>query len=219
MGFFKNLSDTMRERREVQNRETALIFGGCAVVFAIVAVIGVVVAGIFNAVESSAVNSAFGEIIANACDPVPTGADSKDDIPAAETPRGVLLLTAESQRRHAWHSDLAPAYQAESGDETDLVGCVNLDWVELEQCDYSRADPEGGTFTVNITREQHTVEIVLVAPQPDRIARRVASQTLTGSEPAPCPDEYPDGASRRERGDQLTWADFAPWAEEVIFAD
>lgn len=203
---------TLQEQRDDRQSVRILLFGVGALVLFII-VMGVVLA-VFNALESSAVTDLYGETVASSCQPVPVGSMSTDYLPPTGPPRPLVLLAAGSQRRHAWHSGLTAQWKAE--DETDvvLVGCVAEDYIEIETCRYTREAERGGdTFSVRITREQHTATVTLVNPVD---GRRIDELTLTGSEPDPCPPDTEDLGSGRERGTDLTWADFAMWAEGYI---
>lgn len=203
---------TSQEQRDSQQGARILLIGlGAFVLFTIV--IGIVLA-VFDAVESSAVNNLYGETVASSCQPVPVGSTSTDYLPQLDPPRQLVLLTAGSQRRHAWHNDLTTQWKAEDEASVALVGCVAEDYIELETCSYTRESVRGGeTFSVRITREQHTATITLINPTD---GRRIDELTLTGSEPDPCPPNTEDITSGRQRGDDLIWADFALWVEGYI---
>lgn len=200
-----------RERREDRASGRVLLIGVGVVALFIVAM-GVVLA-VFNAVESSAVTDRYGATVATSCQPVPTGTTSRDYLPEAGPPRPLVLLTANSQRRHAWHASLTSQWQAADEAAVVLVGCVAEDYTELETCRYTREAERGDTFTVRVTREQHTATVTLVNPA---TGRRVDALTLTGPAPAPCPPDTDDLLSGTERGADLTWADFAVWAEGYV---
>lgn len=203
---------TVREQRESRQGAFILLIGFGAVALFIF-VMGAALA-VFNAVESSAVNDLYGETIASSCQPVPVGSMSTDYLPQTGPPRPLVLFTAGSQRRHAWHASLTTQWQAEDEDAVVLVGCVAEDYIELETCRYTREAERGGdTYSLRITREQHTATVTLVNPQD---GRRIDELTLTGSEPAPCPPDTEDLTSGRQRGTDLTWADFAVWAENYV---
>jgi hypothetical protein len=203
---------TAREQRE--SRQTArILLIGVGVFALFIIVMGAVIA-VFNAVEVSAVTDLYGETIASSCQPVPVGSTSTDYLPQVGPPRPLVLLTAGSQRRHAWHASLSTQWKAEDEASVALVGCVAEDYIELETCSYTRQSERGGdTFSVRITREQHTATVTLINPAD---GRRIDELTLTGPEPVPCPPDTEDLTSGRERGTDLTWADFATWAEDYV---
>jgi hypothetical protein len=213
----RRVLDYMEDRRKRQNREAAFIFGGCLVLFSIIAAVMFVVVTIFNAIESSTVNRAYGEV-ASACDPFPVGQESVDNLPSTESPREILLMIGNTQRRHAWHSQVPVAWRAESGEEVGLVGCIEEDWVELETCEYLRDSARGQEpFTIRIDREQHQIEIVLINPENDR---RIDSQTVLGGEPLPCPEDNESiTTSGNQRGAEVVFQDVAPWVEGYVFDD
>jgi len=203
---------TAWEQRD-SRRGAFVLLVGCGAVALFILVMGIGLA-IFNAVESSAVNDLYGETIASSCQPVPVGSMSTDYLPQVEPPRLLVLFTAGSQRRHAWHNSLTTQWKAEDEASVALVGCVAEDYIELETCRYTRIPERGGEpYTVRIIREQHTATITLVNPTD---GRRIDELTLTGSEPAPCPPDTDDLTSGRQRGEDLTWADFALWAEDYV---
>jgi hypothetical protein len=204
----------MKENKDRKNRQAATFFLILGAGFALLIVVMGVAVAIFNVVESSAVNDLYGETIAQSCQPVPVGSLSPDSLPDASPPRQLLLLTADSQRRHAWHSSLTVQWQAADEAAVALVGCVAEDYIELEECTYSRLAERGEEpYTIRVTREQHTVTITLINPT---TGQRIDELTLMGSEPGPCPPDTDDLTTGRERGDDLTWADFAAWAEPYI---
>lgn len=214
MKIINDLFEAMEERRRRRNREAALIFGGGCLILIILGIIIMIVGAIFNAVETANVNSLYGEY-ANACQPMPAGADSADNMPDAVTPRKILLLGGDTQRRHSWHSQLPAQWQAENEDDVALIGCVEEEEILLETCEYiqNAGDPDQ-EFTVRIEREQYQTTVVLVNPQ---TARRIDSLTLTGSEPDPCPPDDEVTVSGDQRGEPIEWADFASWVETYVF--
>lgn len=203
---------TEQERRD-SNQGARILLIGVGVIVAFIIVMGIVQA-VLNAVESSTVNDRYGETIANSCQPVPVGSTSTDNLPETEPPRPLVLLIADTQRRHAWHSDLTAQWQAEDEASTVLVGCVDEEYVELETCSYTRQSARGeGSFTVRIVREQHTVTITLINPVD---GRRIDERTFTGPEPDPCPPDTEDLTSGTERGEDLTLANFGVWLEGYV---
>jgi hypothetical protein len=204
---------TAREQREGRQGLRIMLIGAGAFVLFIIGM-GAVLA-VFDAVESSAVNDLYGETIARSCQPVPVGSMSIDHLPQAAPPRPLVLFTADSQRRHAWHDRLSTQWKAEDEASVVLVGCVAEDYVELETCRYTRTAAGGSeTYSVRVIREQHTATVTLVNPAD---GRRIDALTLTGPEPAPCssPDTE-DSVPDRVRGTDLTWADFAVWVESYV---
>lgn len=203
---------TEHEQRESRKGARILLIGA-GVVGVFILGMGLVMA-VLNALESAAVNDRYGETVARSCEPVPAGSTSADNLPQTEPPRQLVLLTAGTQRRHDWHDSLTSQWQAADEAAVAMVGCVEEDYVEIETCSYTREAQRGGdTFTVRITREQHTATITLVNPVD---GRRIDALTLNGPEPIPCPPDTDDVSTRRERGADLTWADFAEWAEGYI---
>lgn len=212
MAFFNDLFKSMEARRK---RTTMLILGGGCLMLLIISVVMVIVGVIFNAVETSRVNDLYGETLASICQPVPPGQESVDNFPDASVPRGVLLLTSDTQRRHAWHSELPAQWRADNGDEVVLVGCVEVVQTVIETCEYLRNSVGGEEpFTVRIRREQHETTLVLVNPQ---TARRIDSLTITGSEPDACPEDDGEFNSGEISGSEVTWDDFAGWIETYVF--
>ena len=215
MNIINNLLDAMEARRRRQNRNAAIIFGGGCLVFVVLGIIIVIVGSILNAVETANVNNLYGETLASACQPVPAGSDSTDNLPDVATPRGLLLLESDTQRRHGWHSELPAQWRAENADEVVLIGCVEEERVLLETCEYLRDSARSDdAYTVRIRREQYRTTLVLLNAQ---TARRIDSQTLTGSEPEACPEDDGEFGSGEQRGDALAWADFAAWVETYVF--
>jgi hypothetical protein len=210
----KKRQSNLTEHEQRDSRASArILMIGIGVMALFIVGMGAVMA-VFNAAESSAVNDLYGETIASSCQPVPVGSTSTDYLPPTGPPRPLVLLIADSQRRHAWHSDLSTQWRAENESAVVLVGCVEEDYVELETCSYTREAERGGdTFTVRIVREQHTATVTLINPAD---GRRVDALTLNGPEPSPCPADTGDLSSGRERGPDLTWADFAVWAEGYV---
>ncbi len=202
---------TEQERRDSRAGLRVLMIGFTAFV-AFATVIGIITA-IANTVESAAVADRYGDPIASACQPVPVGSLSADNLPNAEPPRQLVLFIADKQRRHAWHADLSTQWRAEDGESVAIIGCVDEDYIELEECTYTREAERNDTYTVRVTREQHTATVTLINPVD---GRRIDEITLTGPEPGPCPPDEAVTTSGRERGDDLTWADFGVWAEGYV---
>lgn len=216
MKFIENILDSMEARRRRQDRMAIMIFGGGCLIFIVLGIIMVIVTGILNAVETANVKSTYGDTYASACNPVPAENDSIDNLTDAPTPREILLLTSDTQRRHGWQSDLPEQWRADNQDEVALIGCVSEDQILLETCEYFRdsARTEDG-YTIRITREQNQANMVIINP---RTARRIASLTVTGSEPEACPEDNESITTSSELlGAPVTWDDFAAWAEGYIF--
>ena len=209
----KRKRETLLEREKRESRQGATIILIGVGVFALFIVVMGGVLAIFNALESSAVVNLYGETVASACETTPIGTASAENLPQDAPPRPLLLLTTNSQRRHAWHADLPAAWRAEDESSVVLVGCVSEDYVELETCTYSRQADAGDTYQVNIRREQHTATMTLVNPA---TGQRIDELTLMGAMPAACPADTDGLTSGRQRGDDLTLADFATWAEGYV---
>lgn len=189
-----------------------LLFGlaGCALLSIVMVIVGFII----SAVESSVVVDAYGEEIAGLCRNLPMGEADIANTPAADGPSKILLLRTGAQARHAWHNEMPVGWRAETADEVTLVGCVEIDDVEIEQCNYSRPDGEGGTFTVSIEREQTTATVVLLNPSS---GERVAEQSVTGSEPEPCPPDSEDlNTTQRLEGSVPTSDEFAEFLETFV---
>lgn len=205
---------TEEEQRTSQaGARILMIAGGAIAIF--IAVMGVIMSA-FNAVETANLIEQYGETVASSCQPVPVGSTSVDFLPETDPPRQMILLEAGAQRFHDWHGDLTVQWKAADEAAVALVGCVEEDFVEIETCTYTRQSESarsGETFTSRITREQHAVTITLINPATGRI---VDALSLTGPEPIACPDDEDVVGSGRERGDELTWADFGVWAEAYI---
>lgn len=215
--FVNELLDKMDARRKRQERQAALIFGGGCLVLLVLGVVMVIVGSILDAVETANVKSTYGEDLASACRPVPAGSDSVDNLPDVPTPRGVLLLISDSQRRHAWHSSLPEQWRAENAEEVAIIGCVEELERELETCEYSRDSARADqAYTVRIRREQHEATIVLINPS---TSRRIDSLTLSGSLPEPCPEDDGSMTSGEIQGSEVAWDDVAAWVETYIFGE
>lgn len=215
MKFISDLFDAMEARRRRENRAAALFFGGGCLIFIVLGIVIVIVTSIMNAVETAKVNDTYGEVYASACQPVPSGTDSTDNLPDAATPRQILLLTSDTQRRHAWQSDLPSQWRAESEDEVALIGCVNEERVLLETCEYQRDSAhEDEAYTVKIRREQYQITLVLINPQ---TARRIDTLSITGPEPDACPEDDGSLTTGEQRGEKVQWADVAGWVEGYVF--
>lgn len=215
MNFIGGIWNMLEARRRRRNIETAVIFGvGCGG-FLICGIVAIIVGSIFNAVESGAVRSAYGETYATACDPMPSGNDSLDNMNEGEAPRQFLLLTGDTQRRDAFHSELPDQWRAESEDEVSLVGCVERIETVLETCEYQRSSDEG-SYTVSIDREQESATIVIVNPN---TGRRIDALEVTGDEPDDCPDDEDVTSSSTLSGGDVEWDEFAGWIEEYVFED
>lgn len=210
----KKKRSNLTEHEQRDSRQGAqILMIGLGVFAAFIVVIGVIQA-VLNAVETAAVNDLYGETIASTCQPVPAGSTSTDFLPQTDAPRQLVLFEAGSQRRHDWHDSLTAQWQAVDEAEVAMVGCVEEDYIELETCSYTREAARGSdTFSVRITREQHTATITLINLVD---GRRIDALTLNGPEPILCPPDTDDLNSGTERGDDLTWADFAVWAEGYI---
>ncbi|MGB7338871.1 MAG: hypothetical protein WBC91_08275 [Phototrophicaceae bacterium] len=215
MNFLGGLWNLMEARRRRRNMETAVVFGiGCGA-FLICGIIAVIVGSIMNAVETGAVRSAYGADNAAACQSMPSGRDDKDNMPDADSPRQILLLQANTQRRDAWHSELPAQWQAENEAEVALIGCVEQEEITLETCEYNRTAADGdGSFTVRVELKQYQTTLVLINPE---TSRRIDSLTVTGSEPDECPDSDDVTVSGDQFGDAVEWDDFASWIETYVF--
>ncbi len=216
MKFINNILDSMEARRRREDRMALMIFGGGCLIFIVLGIVIVIVTGILNAVETANVKSTYGDTYASACDPVPAGNDSIDNLTDAPTPREILLLISDTQRRHAWQSDLPAQWRADNQDEVALIGCVSEEQILLETCEYSRDSARSEeAYTIRIRREQNQTSIVLINP---RTARRIDSMTVLGTEPDACPvDDESITTSSEIQGDPVTWDDFAGWVEGYIF--
>lgn len=214
MQLFNRISEAMDARRRRQDRQAAVIFGvGCAFLI-VVAIVFFIVGAIISAVETRTVMSTYGEAYANACQPVPAGQIAIENMPAAEAPRGVLLLAGDTTRRHGWHSELPTPWRAESEADVVLIGCVVETDLSIETCEYTRPVPGEEPFTVRIEREQHEVTLVLINPQ---TGRRIDALTVTGTEPAPCPVDDGEFNSGTQSGEPVVWEAFAEWVEGYVF--
>lgn len=216
MNFIGGIWNMLEARRRRRNMETAVIFGiGCGG-FLICGIVAVIVGSILNAVETGAVRSTYGETYASACNPMPSGRDSLDNMNEGDTPRQFLLLTGDTQRRDDYHSELPEQWRAENEEEVSFVGCVERDEEVLETCSYNRQSDEG-SYTVTVDREQESATIVIVNPD---TGRRIDSLEVIGDEPDECPDDYEDvPAGNIIRGDDPDWDEFAEWIEEYVFED
>ena len=211
LGGMFNYFEARRRRRQM---ETAAVFGiGCGA-FIICGLVIVIVGSIMNAVESGNVQRLYGDY-AGACNPAPAGNKDKDNFPDVDSPRAVLLLISDTQRRHAWHSELPAQWQAENEDEVVLIGCVEEEEINLETCEYERDASDGdGTFTIRVERVQNEATIVLINPETGRV---IDSLTVEGSEPDDCPDDDDVNVSGEEAGEDVEWDDFAGWIEGYVF--
>lgn len=215
MRIINDLFEAMEERRRREDRRAAMFLGGGCLIFFVIGMVMMIVTGILNAVEESNVNSIYGETFASTCQPMPAGQDSPDNIPDVSSPRQMLLLIADTQRRHPWHDDLPTQWQAATTDEVAIIGCVEEEKIEIETCEYSRDSARSGdTYTVRVSREQYQATLVLINAQN---ARRIDSQTIIGTEPAPCPEDDGEFGTSTQQGDKVEWKDFASWAEGFIF--
>jgi hypothetical protein len=213
--FLNNIFDAMEARRRREDRIAAMIFGGGCLTFIILGMIIVIVTTILNTVETAKVNSAYGDAYASACQPVPSGNESVDNLTDAVPPRRILLLTSDTKRRHEWYSDLPEPWRAENEEEVDLIGCVADDQILLETCEYLRDSARADeAYTVSISREQNQTTLVLINPQ---TARRIDSLTIAGSEPDACPEDDGSLVSGEQRGEEVKWVDFASWLETYVF--
>lgn len=210
----RNLLNYMRENRRRRDQRTALLLGGGCLVLLVLGVFTVIIGSIFSVVETANVVSAYGETYAQTCRSLPTGDTSLDNLPDGEPPRGVLLLTTQTQRRHAWHSDLPPQWRADDADQLSLIGCVTEEERVLETCNYQRAVPGEEPFTISIDRVQYETTIVLVNPD---TARRIDSMTVTGSIPEECPPDEDVNVSGTRSGTEVPWEAFAAWIEGYVF--
>lgn len=207
----------MEARRRRRNREAAIFIGGGCLIFLVLGAIIVIVGTIMNAVETANVKRIYGETYASTCQSVPEGAESIENLPTSGPPHRLLLLISDTQRRHGWHSDLPPQWQATNEEEVSLIGCVTEQSNLLETCEYWRDGEDSDTaYTVKIMREQYESTLVLVNAQ---TGRRIDSLTVTGSEPEPCPEDDGSLTSSMIHGAEVAWADFASWTETYIFHD
>jgi len=214
VNFLGGIWNYMEARRRRRQMETAVFFGvGCSALL-ICGVIVVIVGSIMNAVEAGNVNRLYGDY-AQACQPVPGGDEDEDNMPDADTPRQLLLLTGGTQRRHTWHSELPAQWQAENEDEVVLVGCVEEEEVTVETCEYQRDSGEGdGYYTVTIELIQYEATITLINPDTGRV---IDSRTEEGSDPDDCPDDDDVTVSSDEYGSEVEWDDFDSWIEDYVF--
>lgn len=216
MNFLGGIWNMMEARRRRRNMETAAVFGvGCGA-FLICGIVIVIVGSIMNAVESGAVRGTYGETYAGACNPMPSGRDSLDNLNDGDSPRQILILTGDTQRRDEWHSELPEQWRAENEAEVSLIGCVERETTVLETCEYQRASNEG-SYTVRVEREQQSATLVLVNPN---TGRRIDSLDVTGAEPDDCPDDDSDiSTSRTIDGGDPDWDEVASWIEDYVFED
>lgn len=215
MKFINDIFEAMEARRKREEREAAIVFGGGCLIFIIIGIVMVIVGTIMNAVETANVNSIYGETYARTCQGMPAGQDSASNLTDAPSPRQILLLTANTQRRHAWHNELPTQWQAETEDEVSLIGCVEDVPILLETCEYERDARDGDTFTIRVERKQYETTVVLVNPN---TARRIDSKTVLGAEPEVCPPDEDVSTSDTLYGESLTWDDFGSWVEGYIFS-
>jgi len=197
-----------------QQRGCAFLIGGAAI-FAVCAVIMVIVGFIISVVEEGNVVSAYGDEIAALCSPMPIGTVSLDNAPDGEFPRELVLFRAGTRQRHAWHGDLPAAWRAESQEEVGLVGCVEQEEEVVETCEYQRPDPEGGTYPVRMDRIQYVTTVTLVNPE---TGRPIEALTVEGSAPEACP-EYSDdlNTSVDIEGSEVEFEEFTSWLEPFVF--
>ncbi len=215
MKIINDLFESMEARRRRQNRQATIVFGGGCLIFFILGIIFLIVSTVLNAIETANVNSIFGETYARTCQTVPGGNDSPDNIPDAASPRQVLLLIADTQRRHQWHDALPPQWSAQVEEDVAIIGCVEEERIELEICEYARSSSRSeNAYTARISREQYQVTLTLINAQN---ARRIDSQTILGSEPEPCPEDDGEFGSGEQRGTVPQLADFANWLEGYVF--
>ena len=216
MNIFNRISDYMEEQRRRENREAAIILGGGCLVFIVVGIVFAVFALIFNTVETANVNNIYGETIAQSCQPVPIGEASIAHVPDSPEPRQIVLLIADAQRRHAWHTQLQPQWQAEDEAEAVLVGCVETESTVLETCQYARASTRGdGNYTISIDRRQFETSLTIINPI---TGRRIASDTVQGSIPDDCPEDDDTLSSGMTiDGSRVELDDFSGLLEQHIF--
>jgi len=216
MNIIGGIWDMMEERRRRRNMETAVVFGiGCGA-FLICGIVAIIVGSILNAVETGAVHSAYGSTYASACQPMPSGSDSLDNLNEGSSPRQVLLLTGDTERRDDFHSELPNQWRAENEDAVSLIACVEREKTVVETCEYERPS-NNGSYTARIKREQHTTTIALVNPN---TGRRIDSLEIIGTEPDKCPDNYDDVPTGRTlSGGDVEWDEFASWLEGYVFED
>lgn len=217
MNFIGGIWNMLEARRRRRNMETAVVFGvGCGA-FLICGIVVVIVGSIMNAVETGAVRSAYGTTYAEACDGMPSGSESLDNFDTDNsTPRQVLILTGDTQRRDDFHSEIPSQWRAEDEDSVSLIACVERESEVIDTCEYDRPSSEGN-YTVDVDREEHSVTVVLINPDTGRI---IDSRTVSSDEPDDCPDDYDDvPAGNTISADEVEWDDFASWLEDYVFDD
>lgn len=215
MNFIGGIFNYFEARRRRQNIIAAIVFGSCCAIFAVIAIIMVIVTSISNGIESGNVRSLYGDTYAQACNPTPAGNTDKDNFPDVDSPRAVLLLISDTQRRHAWHSELPVQWQAENEEAVVLIACVEEEEISLETCEYEREASRGdGTFTIRVERVQNQATIVLINAGTSRV---IDSLTVEGSEPDDCPDDEDVSVSGEEEGEVVEWDEFAGWIEGYVF--
>ena len=218
MNFLGGIWNMMEARRRRRNIETAAFFGvGCGA-FLICGIIAIIVGSIMNAVETGAVRSAYGASYAEACDGMPSGSESLDTLDKGDTtPRQVLILTGDTQRRDDFHAEMPSQWRAEDEDSVSLIACVERESEVIETCAYERPSDEG-SYTVDVDREEHSVTVVLINPDTGRL---IDSMTVDSDEPDDCPDDYDDVPTGNtiSADDDVEWDDFASWIEDYVFDD
>lgn len=215
MDFISGVFGYFEARRRRQNIIAAMVFGSCCIIFMVIALVMAIVSSIANGVESGNVRNLYGDTYASACDPVPAGNEDEDNLPDVDSPRAVLLLISDTQRRHGWHSELPAQWQAENEEAVAVIGCVEEERITLETCEYERDSSRGGgTFTIRVERQQYEATITLINGETGRI---IDSRTIDGSKPDDCPDDDDVSVSGTERGDEVEWEDFAGWLEGYVF--
>lgn len=215
MNFIGGIFNYFEARRRRQNIIGAMMFGSCCAIFIVIALVMAIVTSIANGVEAGNVRNLYGEDYASACNPAPSGNEDEDNMPDAGSPRAVLLLISDTQRRHAWHSEMSAQWQAENEKDVALIGCVEEERLTLETCEYERDASRGdGTFTIRIERQQYTATITLINPETGRI---IDLRTEEGSKPDDCPDDEDVSVSGTETGSEVEWDDFAGWIEDYVF--
>ncbi|MEO0563955.1 MAG: hypothetical protein AAF125_17760 [Chloroflexota bacterium] len=187
-----------------------LVLGGFVAVVLLMVVVGFVI----SVVNVASVRATYGDEIAAACLDMGDDTPDLDNRPATGGASQLLFLRAGTAQQHPWHGQLPSEWAAETGEDVALVGCVFVDDVEIESCDYPRTSPEGDTFTSSIERMQTTATINLVNPVS---GARVAELSVTGPEPDPCPPDSEDlNTLQRLEGAEPTVADFEAWLAEFV---
>ena len=160
--------------------------------------------------ERGDVKEAYGENVADMCDP-PAGGQARFSL----RPEGDLkaaVLEVDDSLWHEWHEDLPDNLRADDRDSLGVVICVEEGKEVIERCPY-QIQGEDGDFTV--IREQTYAELIYLNAE---TGERFLESRVTGGEPDECPDTFRarEGSTQTLDSPRVEFNDFFIEVNDVL---